>query len=163
VCKIFQMATKYINIFQSKALQNCPKFGFSGLKINHLATLIGSVFIICSFPFYFRRLCATKEKLEWMIRRCFDFVDRQQGDQIGRIFAYRANVYFGQFFENHRSSSIFGCFFPRLSLCIDFDMKSVGIHFGDFFTNLSGHPGRQTRPEVICTYCVSPLWIRVYF
>jgi hypothetical protein len=26
--EIFQMAIKYINIFQSKALQNLPKFGF---------------------------------------------------------------------------------------------------------------------------------------
>jgi hypothetical protein len=27
-CKIFQMALKYINIFQSRALQNLPKLGF---------------------------------------------------------------------------------------------------------------------------------------
>jgi hypothetical protein len=27
---VFQMATKIIKIFQSKALQNCPKFGFFG-------------------------------------------------------------------------------------------------------------------------------------
>jgi hypothetical protein len=43
VRKIFQIATKYINIFQSKALQNCPKFGFFGLKINHLATLLATL------------------------------------------------------------------------------------------------------------------------
>jgi hypothetical protein len=28
VCKIFQMAIKYINIFKSTALQNFPKLGF---------------------------------------------------------------------------------------------------------------------------------------
>jgi hypothetical protein len=28
VCEILQMAIKYINIFQSKALQDLPKFGF---------------------------------------------------------------------------------------------------------------------------------------
>jgi hypothetical protein len=32
------MAIKYINIFQSKALQNLPKVGIFGFKINHLAT-----------------------------------------------------------------------------------------------------------------------------
>jgi hypothetical protein len=37
--KIFQMGTKYTNIFHSKALQNLPKLGFFGLKINRLATL----------------------------------------------------------------------------------------------------------------------------
>jgi hypothetical protein len=35
--KTFQMAIKYINIFQSKALQNLPKIGFFGLKSNHQA------------------------------------------------------------------------------------------------------------------------------
>jgi hypothetical protein len=30
-------------------------------------------------------------------------VGLQQGDQIGRIFAYWAIVYFGQFFENKRT------------------------------------------------------------
>jgi hypothetical protein len=28
VCKIFQMAIKYVNIFPSKALKNLPKVGF---------------------------------------------------------------------------------------------------------------------------------------
>jgi hypothetical protein len=37
------MAIKYINIFQSKALQNLPKLGFFGLKTNHLATLFFDV------------------------------------------------------------------------------------------------------------------------
>jgi hypothetical protein len=34
------MALNYINIFQSKTLQNLPQVGFFGLKINHLATLL---------------------------------------------------------------------------------------------------------------------------
>jgi hypothetical protein len=33
------MVIKYTNVFHSKALQNLPKLGFFGLKINHLATL----------------------------------------------------------------------------------------------------------------------------
>jgi hypothetical protein len=39
VRKIFQIAEKLINTFQSKALQNLQWLGFFGLKINHLATL----------------------------------------------------------------------------------------------------------------------------
>jgi hypothetical protein len=37
--KIFQMAIKYINIFQSKELPKFNLIGIFGLKINHLATL----------------------------------------------------------------------------------------------------------------------------
>jgi hypothetical protein len=36
------MTIKCINIFNSKALQNLPKFGCFGLKTNHLATLLGN-------------------------------------------------------------------------------------------------------------------------
>jgi hypothetical protein len=41
-CKIFQMGTKFIIIFYSKALQNILKQEFFGLKIYHLATLLES-------------------------------------------------------------------------------------------------------------------------
>jgi hypothetical protein len=37
--KIFQMAIKYINIFQSKVLQKFTQIGIFGLKTNYLATL----------------------------------------------------------------------------------------------------------------------------
>jgi hypothetical protein len=40
----FQMVIKYTNIFHSKALQNLPKLGFFGLKINHLVTLMPSYY-----------------------------------------------------------------------------------------------------------------------
>jgi hypothetical protein len=40
VHKISQMAIKYINILQSKALQKLPKIGIFGLKSNRLATLL---------------------------------------------------------------------------------------------------------------------------
>jgi hypothetical protein len=39
VHKIFQMAVKYINSFQSEDLEFFSKLGFFGLKTNHLATL----------------------------------------------------------------------------------------------------------------------------
>jgi hypothetical protein len=42
VCKIFQMAIKYINSFQSRASQIYPNRDL-GLKINHLATLVQDV------------------------------------------------------------------------------------------------------------------------
>jgi hypothetical protein len=32
-----QVSSKYTNIYNSKALQNLPKFGIFGLKTNHLA------------------------------------------------------------------------------------------------------------------------------
>jgi hypothetical protein len=38
--KILQMVIKYTNIFHSKAIQNLPKIGIFGLKINYLATLV---------------------------------------------------------------------------------------------------------------------------
>jgi hypothetical protein len=41
-CKIDHMATKYINFFHCKTLQNILKLGFLGLKICHLATLAKS-------------------------------------------------------------------------------------------------------------------------
>jgi hypothetical protein len=34
------MAIKYINMFQSKALQNLPKIGIFCLKSNHLAPVV---------------------------------------------------------------------------------------------------------------------------
>jgi hypothetical protein len=40
--KIDQMATKYTNIFHCQTLQNLPKIGIFGLKINHVATLVNS-------------------------------------------------------------------------------------------------------------------------
>jgi hypothetical protein len=39
------------------------------------------------------------------------WVDQNQGDQIGRIFACWVSVNFGHFFENYRSIPIFGGFF----------------------------------------------------
>jgi hypothetical protein len=39
VRRIFQMSVKYINIVQSRALQEFTQIGIFGLKINHLAAL----------------------------------------------------------------------------------------------------------------------------
>jgi hypothetical protein len=59
---------------------------------------------------------------------------RKQGDQIGRIFASSAIVYFGQSFENCPSSAHLGFLFPRLKLCNDFDKKK---HWATFWAILS--------------------------
>jgi hypothetical protein len=48
----------------------------------------------------------------------------EQGDQIRRIFAYRTDVYFGQFFEN--CSNYLAFFFPQYNLCINNVDKKMG-------------------------------------
>jgi hypothetical protein len=40
VYKIFQIALKYINIFQSETVKIFSQIGILGLKTNHLATLL---------------------------------------------------------------------------------------------------------------------------
>jgi hypothetical protein len=46
-----QVSIKYTNIFRCKALQNLPKFGFFGLKTNHLATLVRAL-VRSNVPWY---------------------------------------------------------------------------------------------------------------
>jgi hypothetical protein len=65
---------------------------------------------------------------------------KEQGDQIGRIFANWAIVYFGQLYENFRISPHFGPFFFSVKLYIDFDQKWVGLHFGRLFLKLIWSP-----------------------
>jgi hypothetical protein len=63
-----------------------------------------------------------------------------QGDQIGRIFAYWAIVYFGQFSENYRSSpQLRGYFFHDQCYALILTKKILGYILGDFITNSSGH------------------------
>jgi hypothetical protein len=72
------MAIKYINIFQSKAIQKCTQIGIFGLKINHLATL------------------AVSTKIAKNISPLRQGIDgRNQSDQIGRIFNKWVVVYLG--------------------------------------------------------------------
>jgi hypothetical protein len=49
--KLYQMAVKYANIFHPKALQNIPKYGFFGLKINNLAILGLVAFPLLFLPY----------------------------------------------------------------------------------------------------------------
>jgi hypothetical protein len=57
VCEIFQMAIKYISIFQSKAFQ----IGIFGLKRNHLATLRRSR----HFQYFFRQFDVRKHGVRY--------------------------------------------------------------------------------------------------
>jgi hypothetical protein len=66
---------------------------------------------------------------------------RQQGDQIGRIFAGWAIVFFGQFFSKiMKAAQSFGPFFPHFRLYIRFGKKRLGLHFGRFFHKLIWSP-----------------------
>jgi hypothetical protein len=51
-------------------------------------------------------------------------------------------------FSLQKLTKLLGYFFLRNNLCINFDKKWVGQHFGRFFfTNASGHPASKTREE----------------
>jgi hypothetical protein len=64
----------------------------------------------------------------------------RQGDQIGRIFAQCAIIYFAQIDKNYRSSPKFcATFFPSVEYVLILTKYALGYIFGDFFTNSSGH------------------------
>jgi hypothetical protein len=64
-------------------------------------------------------------------------LSQEQGDQIGRIFAYWAMVNFGHFFENYRSSiNILGTLFHGKNCVLILTNIRVGLHFGRFFHRL---------------------------
>jgi hypothetical protein len=65
-----------------------------------------------------------------------------QGDQIGRIFAYWTIVFFDQFIENYTSSAnSWAAFFHSTSYVLILSKNWLGCILGDFFTNSSGHTG----------------------
>jgi hypothetical protein len=79
--------------------------------------------------------------------RCFYFLPwkrtRDQGDQIGRIFAYWAIVYFGQFIENYGSSPDFCAPFSHGNCAkLNLEKLVLATFWAIFFTNSSGHPAR---------------------
>jgi hypothetical protein len=70
----------------------------------------------------------------------------QQGDQIWRIFAIWATVYFGQFFDNDVSIPVFCPLSSPKKICQNTDERiRVKQHFGRFFTKKSGHTGLQLQ------------------
>jgi hypothetical protein len=94
-------------------------------------------------------VCLTLEKkifAAWKSFGCFPFRGKGidgKGDRIGQIFACWVNVHFGSF------SKITGLCSPKClatffhsayKLSIDCDKAIFGLHFGQLFTNSSGHP-----------------------
>jgi hypothetical protein len=59
------------------------------------------------------------------------FIVHRQGDQIGRIFAQWAIIYFGQFLKITEVAHILCC---KYKGCINFVQKRVGRHFGRFLS-----------------------------
>jgi hypothetical protein len=74
---------------------------------------------------------------------------RQQGDQIGRFFAYWASVFYGSFFDNCRSSPIFWPLFTTEKV-INLTNNVLGYILGHFFTNSSGHTSRKLVDTTTC-------------
>jgi hypothetical protein len=67
-------------------------------------------------------------------------VPQLQGDQIGQIFANWAIVYNGKVFYITNVAKFLGT--VKVICFIILTKKCVGLHFGQFFTNSSGHPAQ---------------------
>jgi hypothetical protein len=96
------------------------------------------------------RVCHYSATSVMVTAACTCFISREgqnQGDQIGRIFAYWVPVYFGWLSENYWSSAnLLTTFYQSFSDV--FVLTKTGlcyVHFGHFFTNSSGHPGQNGR------------------
>jgi hypothetical protein len=72
----------------------------------------------------------------WKLILYFD-----QGDQIGRIFAYWAILFFGQFFLTTEEAQFFGKLFSLVKNIVLFLTKTAQATFwAMFFSNSTGHP-----------------------
>jgi hypothetical protein len=65
-----------------------------------------------------------------------------QGDQIGRIFAFGDNCFFGQLFKITEVAHFLVYYFPRKMLCMYILVlyHILGHILGDFRANSPGHP-----------------------
>jgi hypothetical protein len=71
----------------------------------------------------------------------FIVLARSQGDQIGRIFAHWVIFFFGQFFENYRSSpNIWATLFNGKSCLIILTKTDLVFIFGQLFHQLIWSP-----------------------
>jgi hypothetical protein len=76
----------------------------------------------------------------------FESIGWEQGDQIGRIFACWEIVYFGSCLK----SIFFGggaTLYHYYSFVSIMTKKLVWLHFRPFFTNSSGHSGREDKKD----------------
>jgi hypothetical protein len=74
--------------------------------------------------------------------RNYIYLPAKQCDQIGRIFAYWATVFFWQILENYISTSNYWAIFSTGQFVYLFRQKT-GWALGDFFTNSYGHPAAK--------------------
>jgi hypothetical protein len=73
--------------------------------------------------------------------QCNQIPTHNQGDQIGRIFAYWAIVYFGAVFLKKYIRSFRAIFSTVKFMCyIILTENGLGHILGDFLANSSGHP-----------------------
>jgi hypothetical protein len=80
-----------------------------------------------------------------------------QGDQIGRIFAQWAIVYFGQWFEIYIiSANFWATFLCDTSYVLILTKNGLGYILGDFFKNSSGHPD-------YLAYIIWPILFGLYY
>jgi hypothetical protein len=70
----------------------------------------------------------------WLTPTTGSFYQRwiQEGDQIGRIFAHWAIVFFGQFFEHYRSSPNFPATFIHKKVAYKFWQKQLDTFWAIF-------------------------------
>jgi hypothetical protein len=74
----------------------------------------------------------------------------EQGDQIGRTFAYWEIAFFDQFMENFlKYRKFLGYFLPHNKFCNKVDKKWLGYIWGDFFVNSSGYPGPEVNLQLV--------------
>jgi hypothetical protein len=71
--------------------------------------------------------------------------DCQQGDQIGRIIAHWAVVFFGQFLSSCRNSANYGTTFSMVQVMCHFWEKMIGLYFGRLFHELIWSPRLSVR------------------
>jgi hypothetical protein len=60
----------------------------------------------------------------------------------GRIFAFGAIAFFGQFFIDRSSPNVWAAFVHGKNYALISTKKWLGHILGDFLTNSYGHPGR---------------------
>jgi hypothetical protein len=99
------------------------------------------------FHFY-ELLSRDGNKKFWHWRRISEIiiiiVNGQQGDQIGRIFAYWATDFFGQILENYISTANSWAIFSTGQFMYYFDKNGLGYTLGDFFHKLIWSPWSTT-------------------
>jgi hypothetical protein len=118
-----QLGIKYIKILRSKAFLNVQKWGLDIPSANP-----------ASNPGSFRLL-------QFEVIKRWSWIPRHQGDQIGRIFAHWAIVYFGIFSKFYFCIILMATYSTKAGVNLLF-LTKYGLDYilGDFFKKASCHP-----------------------